>query len=462
MTALRAGSATDIGMVRATNQDQFLVSTPLFAVADGMGGHAAGEVASKVAVDALGASFHDGPTTPEGLEYAARAANREVWEHAQTDPDLRGMGTTLVAIALVEADDGTEQLAVANVGDSRAYRLRDEQLAQVTTDHSLVQELIDEGQIDEEAAAVHPQRHVLTRALGVDPDVAVDLILLDPVPGDRFLLCSDGLIREVGDDLVASVLMRLSDPDEASAELVHLAKEHGGTDNITVVVVDVVDSDEGTNGSAATTAAAQQTVELPDGPPLPGPESIPPPPPAPADEDDPPAAGTTADATVAAPIPAAAAVNPPTRRTRLITGRVIAFVVALVVLLGIAVAAVGWYARDSYFVGLKGNQLVIFQGRPGGVLWFEPTIARYTGVNTTQVLPAHLRALEAGTQTGSLSAAKAYVHNLQTEATNATTTTTSTTTTSTTTTVATSTTVATTTTATSSTSSTSATPPTQG
>lgn len=461
MTSLRAGSATDVGMVRATNQDQFLVSTPLFAVADGMGGHAAGEVASKVAVDTLGASFHGGPSTPAGLAEAAHAANRQVWEHAQTDPDLRGMGTTLVAIALVDGDNGAEQLAIANVGDSRAYRLHDEALEQVTVDHSLVQELIDEGQIDEEEAAIHPQRHVLTRALGVDPDVAVDLILLPPRPGDRFLLCSDGLIREVGDDLVASVLRRESDPDTAAAELVGLAREHGGSDNITVVVVDIVDEPAG----------ATNTVELPEGPPQPSGAAeegndrngatVPPdtdetveavaasaadtveagtaagePPeagsdaPAEDDADPPPDDGPEDDGgagTNTATAAASSGPGPGGRRHRALTVRVVLFVTVFVVLLGIAAAAVGWYARDNYFVGLQGDQLVIFQGRPGGVLWFNPTVARATGVRLNQVLPAALPDLQAGKQTGSLASARAYVANLQSEWRNATTTTTTTT-----------------------------------
>jgi serine/threonine protein phosphatase PrpC len=149
MTALRIGSATDVGLVRANNQDRLLVAEPLFAVADGMGGHAAGEVASATAVDALEGAFTE--LTPEGLQAAARAANRAVWDHAQTDPELRGMGTTLVALALV-GPPGAEELAVANVGDSRLYLLSQGDLVQVTSDHSLVAELVAEGQIEPEEA----------------------------------------------------------------------------------------------------------------------------------------------------------------------------------------------------------------------------------------------------------------------------------------------------------------------
>ncbi|MGH8919117.1 MAG: Stp1/IreP family PP2C-type Ser/Thr phosphatase, partial [Actinomycetes bacterium] len=216
--------------------DNLLLADPLYAVADGMGGHAAGEVASETAVQALESAWKgSSPPTPEALAEAARAANRAVWEKAQADADLRGMGTTLVAVALVD-----EQLAVINVGDSRAYRLRQGELSQLTSDHSLVAELVAEGQIHSDEAEFHPQRHVLTRALGVDANVGVDLQTLDVETGDRVLLCSDGLCREVSDDQIAAILRRLADPTEAAKEMVNEAKASGGNDNITVVVVDAV------------------------------------------------------------------------------------------------------------------------------------------------------------------------------------------------------------------------------
>ncbi len=250
MTALRAGAATDVGMVRATNQDNLLVATPLFAVADGMGGHAAGEVASEVAVHALEDAYDGmGEGSSDGLGEATRAANRAVWDRAQADPDLRGMGTTLVALAFVDDD---ERLAIANVGDSRAYRWREGHLEQLTTDHNLVQELVDEGLVTEEEAPFHPQRNVVTRALGVDPDVDVDMIEAVPRLGDRFLLCSDGLGLEVEEDEVAAVLGQVADPGEAAHHLVREARDNGGKDNITVVVVDVVaDEDAGEENEAA-------------------------------------------------------------------------------------------------------------------------------------------------------------------------------------------------------------------
>ncbi|MGH9075988.1 MAG: Stp1/IreP family PP2C-type Ser/Thr phosphatase [Acidimicrobiales bacterium] len=389
MTELRAGAATDIGLVRASNQDQLLVAHPLFAVADGMGGHAAGEVASRIAVDSLAASFAElAAPSPDQLGAAAQAANRAVWDHAQSAAELRGMGTTLVALALV-ADGGQPKLGVVNVGDSRAYRLRDGELAQLTNDHSLVQELVDEGQLGAEEAAHHPQRHVLTRALGVDPDVAVDLTAVTPVPGDRFLLCSDGLVREVDDNQVAAVLRRLADPDDAARELVAQAKAHGGSDNVTVVVVDVVAGQPG--GPAAPPAAAEPTAVVKGAPPA-GPARRPPPRRRPR-----------------APGGAAGPLN------QVVTVRVLAFSILVVGLLAIAGAGVGLYARGSYYVGLSGRRLTIFQGRPGGMLWLRPTVAQRTDVTTAGVLAYHLGALRAGQPEGSLDAARQYVQSLQAE-----------------------------------------------
>ncbi len=398
MIGLRAGSATDVGLVRSNNQDQLLVAAPLFAVADGMGGHAAGEVASRVAVDALGTAFDKLEVhTAEGLGEAARAANRAVWAKAQDDPGLRGMGTTLVAMALVDGNDDQE-VAVINVGDSRAYRLRGESFEQLTVDHSLVQELVDEGQLPEEEMAFHPQRHVLTRALGVDPDVAVDVIGLRPVEGDRYLLCSDGLIREVGDELVASVLRRLDDPDDAAHELVEVAKEHGGADNITVVVVDVV---EDGNGPSLPPPSASDPASRSRG------EAA-----APADQGkgNQPwrrrrAGGRSGAVRRSSAVPVA----------RFITVRVVLFCAVLIGLLALAAAGVVWYARDSYFVALSGDHLTIFQGRPGGVLWLEPTVAERTNVTTADVLAYHLSSLRSGQEEPSLSAARAFISRLQTE-----------------------------------------------
>ncbi|MBA2610041.1 MAG: Stp1/IreP family PP2C-type Ser/Thr phosphatase, partial [Actinobacteria bacterium] len=251
MTSLRTGAITDVGRVRTNNEDQLLVTEALFAVADGMGGHAAGEVAAQVAIDTLREAFAENATA-EGLIDAVRTANAKVIERAEADPETRGMGTTVCAAALVPDDDGNDTVVIVNVGDSRAYLLRDGELSQITEDHSVADELKRAGQMTEEQAAVDRRRHVLTRVLGMDATVTPDRFDLDPFRGDRILLASDGLTNEVPDAEIASILRRIDDPGEAVRELARVAKNNGGADNITVIVIDVADDDgKAENASAA-------------------------------------------------------------------------------------------------------------------------------------------------------------------------------------------------------------------
>ena len=393
MTALQSGSATDVGLVRTVNQDQLLVASPLFAVADGMGGHAAGEVASLTAVEALKAAF-ERDRSAAGLIAAAEEANRAVWDRAQTDPELRGMGTTLVALGLVDSA-GEERLLVIHVGDSRVYLLRQGELEQLTTDHSLVQELVDEGQLSEAEADIHPHRHVLTRAIGVDPEVTVDSIEIVPVRGDRYLLCSDGLPRELSASRTASILRRLGDPGEAAKALVAEARARGGNDNITVVVVDVVDDDDQAKVASEALASDPGLViarDLEKG-----------------EADAQPVRGGRLRRSKRT-----AGSEPP--KARAITFRVVGFVTLLLLLLGLAVGAIAWYARGSYFVGIANSQLVIYKGRPGGLLWFQPTVAERTNVSTSAVLTARLSDLHGGKEEATLAQARSYVRNLQSEA----------------------------------------------
>ena len=238
MTVLRSGSATDVGRVRTVNQDLPLERPNLYAVADGMGGHVGGEVAARVAVETLEQAFERVPTAA-GLQEAISEANAAVWHESQVNADLRGMGTTLTAAALVGGAGGHDVLALANVGDSRAYVFSEDRLVQVTDDHSLAEERMRQGEMTEEEAAVHPQRHILTRALGVSSEVEADMWELELRSGDRLVLCSDGLSNEVGTDEMADILRTVGDPGGAARRLVEAANEHGGADNITVVVVDV-------------------------------------------------------------------------------------------------------------------------------------------------------------------------------------------------------------------------------
>jgi PPM family protein phosphatase len=223
--------ASDTGRKRRHNEDSYVVAPPLFAVADGMGGAQAGEVASKLAAAALEETDPGALAGPERLESLIREANRRVYERASSDPATSGMGTTMT-VALVEGDGVT----IAHVGDSRAYRVRDGGLEQLTEDHSLVNELLKSGKLSREEAEVHPQRSVITRAVGTDPNVDVDTFHVAAEEGDVFLLCSDGLTDMIGDDDILDMVERhREDLDRATKALVSAANRSGGEDNITVV-----------------------------------------------------------------------------------------------------------------------------------------------------------------------------------------------------------------------------------
>ncbi len=494
MTVLRSGSATDVGRVRTVNQDMALERDNLYAVADGMGGHVGGEVAARVAVETLEHAFERSPSVT-GLRQAFSEANAAVWERSQSDADLRGMGTTLTAMALVGGAGGHDVLALANVGDSRAYVFSDGRIAQVTDDHSLAEERMRHGEMTEEEAAVHPQRHILTRALGVSPEVEADMWELELRTGDRVLICSDGLSNEVGTEEIADILGAVDDPGDAALRLVQTANEHGGADNITVVVVDVqvgeenddtglrvtrlglstaavgapavaVASGAGVAATAATDDAGVEAAPVAAPPAEPGPEGPEQDVPAEeallADTRSLPAGGTDdtlapgvrlafgAEPTTLAesgprsdefflgtgPVPVARATTrvPPVaahadgdrplgretrdeRRRRLgvprrITPRVIGFLLLLAAVPIAAYYVLRWYAYDDWVVTLQGDQVVVKQGQPGGVLWFHPRVVDHTGLTTSQLQPAAVEPVRAGVQQGSLQDAKRYISTI--------------------------------------------------
>ena len=499
MTVLRSGSATDVGRVRSVNQDLPLERPNLYAVADGMGGHVGGEVAARVAVETLDRAFERVPTV-DGLREAFSEANAAVWHESLANTDLRGMGTTLTAVALVGGTGGRDVLALANVGDSRAYILSEGEMIQVTDDHSLAEERMRHGEMTEQEAAVHPQRHILTRALGVSDEVDTDMWELQLRTGDRLLLCSDGLTNEVGSDEMAAILREVEDPGEAARRLVEVANDHGGADNITVVVVDVQvgEPEDGPSsrvtplglGSAAsvlsTTAATAAVAVVESEPAAPPPESEP------GTEPDPPSPGQSelSDATAMVPavaqdqtlapgaqlafgdepatlaesgprsdeffmgatasVPVARSttrVPPPppkrdrekpegkesrgARRRRLgiprrITPRVVGFVLLVAAVPVAAYFVLRWYAYDNWIVTAQGDQIVVKQGQPGGVLWFHPRVVDRTGHTTADILPAAVAPVKAGVQKPSLQSAKSYVGSIVTIPVTTTTTTTTT------------------------------------
>jgi serine/threonine protein phosphatase PrpC len=236
----RAAGLTDTGRRRRQNEDSFVCDPPLFAIADGMGGAQAGELASRLAAAAIekGAAAARGE---DGVVAVVRAANALIFERAMSDPEVAGMGTT-ATVALV--DESAETLTIAHVGDSRAYHYRQGVLEQLTTDHSLVGELVRSGRLTEAEAAVHPHRSVITRALGTDAEVEVDTLTLPLATGDVVLLCSDGLSAMVRDDEIVRVLESSGgDPHLAAEALVRAANAAGGDDNVTVVVFELVEGD---------------------------------------------------------------------------------------------------------------------------------------------------------------------------------------------------------------------------
>ncbi len=425
---LRWGGATDVGQVRNVNQDSMLLGPDLFVVADGMGGHQGGEVASSLAIDSV-AGRSIGPTISD-LITAVQDANETVYARGTQDPSLSGMGTTFVALALVEEAD-EQLLAVVNVGDSRAYRLSGGVLEQITDDHSLVAELVREGRISEQEAAVHPQRNIVTRALGIDPTIPVDDFEILPHRGDRYLLCSDGLTNEVSERDIAVVLRTIDDPDEAARELVRRANEHGGRDNITIVIVDVID-----DGGASARASAlvpddpgfsdsehdtESFLALPDD--RAHEQNAP--------HDDPHDFDDLDDR-----LDGLRDAGPPAGKPqRAITLRSVAFVLVVVALLGAGAYLVNDYARNTYHVIIDDHgEVAVYRGRPGGVLWFDPSFVETTGIEGSDV-PASLRDdLTRGVSRPTLESAERYVANLEdriAELTPPVTTTTTTTTTST-------------------------------
>jgi serine/threonine protein phosphatase PrpC len=364
---------TDVGRQRSANEDSLVLRPPFFAVADGMGGARAGEVASAIAAEAFEGASASGEAAEAQLGKILREANRRIYDLAVSDESHRGMGTTLTA---AKVHDG--EVSIAHVGDSRAYRMRDGELEQITRDHSLVAELERSGQITAEAAEHHPQRSIITRALGPEPDVDVDTYTLSAREGDVFLLCSDGLTSMISDDEVAAILRTADSLDQAADGLIKAANQSGGRDNITVVLFRL--------GEVG--AAAEETTTV-AGPP--------------AAEDETIAGQISADDVKAAAAPPApkqpiepVASAPATRskpRRRRRGGLVLKGLLGLALL---AAALAGLYAlsRQVYFVGTNDGGLVtVYRGvpyeLPFGIDLYEE---QYASGMPAEAIPAGRRA----------------------------------------------------------------------
>ncbi len=411
MLRMTGTAVTHAGQIRKTNQDRALFSQNVGAVADGMGGHQGGEQAAAITIDIM--SGLTGGMSRDRLLDTVHAANRAVFDESER-PELRGMGTTIVAAAL-HADEA--RITMINVGDSRGYRLRDGEFEQVTVDHSLVEELVRQGRITEEEARSHPQRNIVTRALGLNSEIEIDVFDLDARHGDRLLLCSDGLFNEVDVDVIADQLRTISEPDLAAEVLVELAREGGGRDNISVVLLDIVDDgDPAALRSAAETArrptpAAAATVfdEVEDDEDIeidPNPTDR-----VPTVVDDESEAVSSANASA---VPKAVRTMPEPdpevdddrSRSRWVGLAVVA--TFLVALLGI-----NWYGGSAYFAAEQSGQVVIFKGRPGGLLWVDPELEIETGLSIDQLAPAGVQQLEQELEWTSLIDAQAFVDQLE-------------------------------------------------
>lgn len=337
---LKWGATTDVGMVRQQNEDDFCADENLFVVADGMGGHNAGEVASALAISTVRSGARGGIFTADQFRELVQQANTAIYTASLDDSTQSGMGTTLTAMAIVPGEEPA--VLVANVGDSRTYLFRGGVLSRISVDHSYVQELVNEGIITPEEARVHPRRNIVTRAMGIDRNVQVDVFTQLVRTGDRVLLCSDGLVDEVSDVDIRQVLIDHTTAQEAAEALVMVANANGGRDNTTVIVVDVVD--DISEPVFIPVADITTTVEK-----------------------------VRSDTTAPIKTPVL---------TKLKRPGVMAFWASLVFIVLSTSTVLGVYARNGYFVGFDSqDNVTIYQGRVGGLLWFQPTVNTQTRLN---------------------------------------------------------------------------------
>jgi len=409
---LRAGVASDRGLVRQTNEDSFLVRRGLYAVCDGMGGARAGEVASLMACEGL-LTLDPTSAGQQDLRSAIIEANRSIARRSLSEEHLLGMGTTLTA-----ALAGEESLTIAHVGDSRAYLLREGELAQLTTDHSWVGEMVRRGELTPAQAAIHPHRSIITRALGTDSEVEPDVLEVPVKPGDRVLLCSDGLTGMVSDSDIAEALRRGEGPQEAAMSLVQAALAGGGEDNVTVVVVDFVaagqprapdstdeldDVDEtadevvvgpddrgivadvSSHRGRRSSAIVRERLGRRTGPFLPFARPV-----AARPAPGRPAVGSST-ATALPPTPTVASAPGGGRARKWTRRKWIILALAVVLVIAVAVAGFAVFNSSVYYVGTLGGTVVLYRGLPGSVLGIDLSEVVDQGSVSYDSLAQHLQ-----------------------------------------------------------------------
>ncbi len=334
---ISAAGATHIGQVRQTNQDNFASRTGIHVLADGMGGHQGGEVASLEATSTIVESGKINSVAD--MVKSVSKANQAIIKRSKKDETLLGMGTTVCVLTEILGSDGEIKIAIANVGDSRVYRLGGSELTQVTLDHSLVADLVRAGELTQEEASRHPQRNILTRALGIEQDLVIDTWELTPAPGDRYLLCSDGLFNEIDDDKIAEILMADEELEKIAQKLVNHALHAGGNDNITALVLSVAEE----------TKHEKENWVLNEMVPYPALKPL---------------LNQSID-----------------QEIRNFDWKPIAICLSTLLLIISVFTAIGLYARNGWFVGEYNGGVAIFKGQSQGVLWFEPTVERKTQIS---------------------------------------------------------------------------------
>ena len=366
---IRAAGATHVGLVRQSNQDNFAFREGTFVLADGMGGHQGGEVASFEATSTI---LESGKiNSVADMVKSVSKANQAILKRAKKEDNLSGMGTTVCVLSEIVGTTGKKRIGIANVGDSRIYRLGNSELTQITQDHSLVGDLVRTGELTQEEAARHPQRNILTRALGIEQDLVIDTWELNPVAGDKYLLCSDGLFNEIDDEKIAQILMEDAELEKIAQNLIDHALEAGGHDNITALVLCVEDQESFEPEDWILSEMNQHTVFK-----------------------------SRLNSAVDSEI-------------KNFDWKPVVICMSVLLLIVSVFTAIGLYARSGWFIGEFNGGVAIFKGKSQGVLWFDPTIERKTQISILDLSEETRKIVIDSIAMESLEEAEFFVNNIK-------------------------------------------------
>ena len=366
---IRAAGATHVGLVRQSNQDNFALREGTFVLADGMGGHQGGEVASFEATSTI---LESGKiNSVADMVKSVSKANQAILKRAKKEDNLSGMGTTVCVLSEIVGTTGKKRIGIANVGDSRIYRLGNSELTQITQDHSLVGDLVRTGELTQEEAARHPQRNILTRALGIEQDLVIDTWELNPVAGDKYLLCSDGLFNEIDDEKIAQILMEDAELEKIAQNLIDHALEAGGHDNITALVLCVEDQESFEPEDWILSEMNQHTVVK-----------------------------SRLNSAVDSEI-------------KNFDWKPVVICMSVLLLIVSVFTAIGLYARSGWFIGEFNGGVAIFKGKSQGVLWFDPTIERKTQISILDLSEETRKIVIDSIAMESLEEAEFFVNNIK-------------------------------------------------